>query len=474
MNNFPEEVNHILSMLESNGHKAFVVGGAVRDEMMGIEPKDYDIATSAMPVEIIDTFASADYEVKSIDAVSYHIVNVNGFEVATFRRDIYKNGEMVGTEPVDSLEADLGRRDLTINAMAISRHGELIDPYDGRRDLAMGTIRFVNDPTDRILEDPCRIIRAARFMSLLDGYFSPLTLDGLKHNISLVHKVPSERIRAEILKTMRYNKASIFFQALHMIGALEIILPSLNALWGLDGGPYHDETVFSHSMLVGDFIAINFKERSLANPLFRLVGFLHDVGKSVPNFVDGVIHFYHHPEIGSEMVERDLKHLKFTNNEIKYATSLIDVHMRGGTKMSPKTTRKLLKKFAEVNVDWKDWLALKAADRASNLKREPYSAKQIIKLRRKFEHELSPEPRDISGIARTCFEHKDLAMSGTRIQELLHIGPSQLIGVILNWLLDKVIHDPSLNTSEQLEKLLVGSKKTEKLSPLQLAQGQID
>jgi putative nucleotidyltransferase with HDIG domain len=455
----PEEVMHLLAMLEGDGHKAFIVGGAVRDEMMGIEPKDYDIATSAMPDEIIQTFASADYALKDIDAASYHIVQVNGYEVATFRRDIYENGETVGTVPVDSIEADLARRDLTINAMAISRHGELIDPYNGRSDLVTGTIRFVNDPTDRILEDPCRIIRAARFAALIDGYFSPMTLDALKQNISLVQEVPSERIRAEILKTMRYNKASMFFKSLHMIGALEKILPSLNMLWGLNGGPYHGESVFTHSMMTGDFVGITFSERSLANPMFRLIAYLHDVGKSVPNYVDGVIHFYHHPEIGAEMVEKDLRHLKFTNNEIKYATNLIGVHMRGGTKMSPKTTRKLLKKFTETNVDWEDWLALKVADRASNTAREPYSSKQVIKLRRKFEHELNPQPRDISGLARTAFEHKDLAISGTRIQELLHIGPSQLIGVILNWLLDMVINNPSLNTPEQLEKLLIGSKK---------------
>ena len=448
----PDEVLLIMDMLHMDGHKAFVVGGAVRDELLGLDPKDYVIATSAMPDEIIETFASADHDVKDIDAASYHIVNVNGYEVATFRHDIYANEETISTVPVKTLEADLARRDLTINAMAISRDLELIDPYGGRQDLLDKKIRFVGSASRRIMEDPCRIIRAARFKALLDGRFDRQDARELREHNKLVSEVPSERIRAEILKTMKYNKPSEFFYALKEIEILHAIFPSLNKTWGADGGPYHAETVFEHSMWTGDNLGD-------VDPMLRLVGYLHDIGKTEPNFVEGVIHFYYHHDIGAEMVVGDLKALKFTNNEIKYAVNLIATHMRGGIKMSPKTTRKLLSKFVELGIDWEDWLALKVADRASNALREPFSQKQVNKIRRKFEHELNPEPRDITGFARTALEHKDLAISGTRIQEMLGIGPSQLVGVILQFLLDRVIADPSLNTNEQLEKLIMGKKK---------------
>jgi tRNA nucleotidyltransferase/poly(A) polymerase len=441
-----------MCQLEASGHKAFVVGGAVRDELLGKEPKDWDIATSALPDEIVSIFASADYEVKDIDAASYHVVQVDGIEVATFRRDFYHNGETVHTEPLQNIFQDLQRRDLTINAMAISRHGELIDPFGGKRDLEDGIIDFVGDVHDRILEDPARIIRAARFVSLLNGRFAARTLTALQMKKGLVDDIAHERIRTEILKTMGYKHASKFFYALNDIGALDKILPSLKAIVGFDGGPYHGEDVFTHSMMVGDNL---YGE----DPILRLTGYLHDVGKSKPNYVKDVIHFYYHHEEGAEMIERDLSALKFTNMEIKAIKNLTLVHMRGGTKMSPKTTRKLLARFAELGVHWEDWLKLKVADRASNLARDPYQTKQVNKLRRKFKHELNPQPRDITGFTRTALEIKDIAMSGTRIQELLGIGPSPLVGVILEYLMNMVLSDPSNNTPEKLEALIMGKKK---------------
>ena len=450
---FPDDVYIILSRLNSAGYLAYVVGGAVRDILLGKEPKDFDIATNAMPDEIIEVFASADFMVSDVNAKSYHIVVVDGIEIATFRHDVYLNGEMAGTVPVATIEADLARRDLTINAMAMSKEGGLIDPWKGRRDLEAGEIKFVGDAFERIIEDPARIIRSARFLSLLDGYYNGADYAVLRENISLVDKVAPERIRAEILKSMVYEKPSTFFEALHHIGALGKILPCLDAVWAFDGGPYHGEDVFTHSMWVGDKLP---KE----NPMLRLTGYLHDVGKSIPNYVDGVIHFYHHHDIGAGMIEVALAHLKFTNAEIKYATALVKTHMRGGIKMSPKTTRKLMSHFIEVGVDWEDWLALRVADQASNAEKDAWTSGRVNKIRAKFEHELNPQPVDPSerlGI-KTALEHKHLAISGLKIQELLHIGPSPFIGIALNYLLDQCIINPDLNTPEWLEWLLTGKK----------------
>lgn len=452
---FPERVQHILDKLEASGYKAFVVGGAVRDELMGLEPKDWDIATSALPDEVVQVFASADYELSDVNAQSFHVVIVDGIEIATFRRDYYHQGETVLTEPARDIFEDLRRRDLTINAMAISRHGELLDPFGGKEDIENRIVRFVDDPTDRILEDPCRIIRAARFVSLLNGQFSLQTLSALQRNIELVDQVPHERIRTEILKAMTYKKAGTFFEALHKIGALRMLLPPLEDIWGLDGGPYHGEDVFTHSMLVGDYLGEHYPLLTAANPLLRLVGYLHDIGKGKPNFIDGVIHFYHHDILGAEMIEALFKALRFSSGETKYAKGLILLHMHGGIKMTPKTTRKLLRKMEENHVNWQDWLALRVADKASNMAREPYKASQVAKLRRKFEDELYPETKETP---KVVLSHKDLMISGHKIQELLGIGPSELIGVILQFLLEKVTEDPTLNAPEHLKRLIMGKK----------------
>jgi tRNA nucleotidyltransferase/poly(A) polymerase len=459
----PRKIQTFLKQLNDNGHTAYLVGGAVRDMLQDIEPKDWDIATSANAGQIKETFAYVA-DVKQIDA-SFPVVVVDGVEIATYRADVYKDGVTVETTPVKSIVEDLARRDLTINAMAINMDGNLIDPYGGSSDLANRRIRFVGNATERINEDPCRVYRACRFIAAINGNFTEETLAALTNDSRYgPWTVPPERIRMEILKAMKYEHARKFFIALHHIERLEDIFPSLEKTWGQNHGQYHDENVFEHGMIAGDFAGRNYPRRCAARPMFRLTAYLHDVGKSEPNHKDGEIHFYDHEQKGHDMLHKELKALKFTTAEIKYATNLVLVHMRGGVKMSPKTTRKLIKRFVELDVDWKEWLSLKISDRAANTKREPFSKSVIKKMANKFLHELEgvtyeKGPRDPNG-PKPCFEHKQLAISGTRIQELLGIGPSQLIGMILEYLLKRVLTDPSLNTKAELETLIVGKKKS--------------
>lgn len=454
---FPIEVKEILNILNINGHQAYVVGGAIRDLMLGREPKDYDIATSAEPKTIVDLFSQDDgFKVSDVDAQSFHVVVINGIDVATFRKDIYENGELVRTEAVGTLQEDLGRRDLTINAMAMDISGKLIDPAMGEGDLEIKRIRFVGNAPDRIAEDPNRIFRAARFVATIDGTFSNHTMDSLIKHAFLAAGVAPERIRVEILKAMKVKKASVFFTALNQMGLLKFVFPELYKSIDQDGGPYHAESVFTHSMIVGDEIETD-------DPMLKLVAYLHDIGKIEPNFVDGVVHFYHHHKIGAEMIKERLQALKFSKDEVKFAYGLVLSHMRGAIKARPKSIRKIMKFFDELGVDWKDWVALKVADRIGNLARENFDAGAIRKLERKFEHELNPVASPANTQRRgPAYRIKDLAISGTTIQELLGIGPSQIIGVILEYLLDRVMQDPSLNTREQLTKLIIGKKGKKK------------
>jgi putative nucleotidyltransferase with HDIG domain len=337
--------------------------------------------------------------------------------------------------------------------MAMDISGRLFDPAMGEGDLEINRIRFVGFAPDRIMEDPNRIFRAARFLATIDGKFSNHTIDSLRQYSYLAASVAPERIREEILKAMKVSRPSLFFDALQEIGILKYIFPELHKTRDQDGGPYHMESVWHHSMITGN-------ELKTDNPMLRLVGFLHDIGKIEPNYVDDVVHFYHHHDIGAEMIERNLKALRFKNSEVKFAKNLVAVHMRGGIKAGPKGIRKILKKFAELDVNWEDWVALKVADRRGNLKRKPFDEGQILKLKKKFRHELDPNvgQPDIDKRIVPAFRVGDLAISGTVIQELLGIGPSEVIGAILQFLLTKVIAQPELNTREQLEKLILGKK----------------
>jgi tRNA nucleotidyltransferase/poly(A) polymerase len=466
----PEKILGLLKQLENDGHYAYVVGGAVRDMFLGNEPKDWDIATSADPGQIKVAFAYAA-EVKQIDA-HFPVVVVDGVEIASYRQDFYMDGETTETRRVETIEEDLARRDLTINAMAINKDYRIIDPYNGQDDLADSCIRFVGDPAQRIYEDPCRVIRACRFLASVNGYFHDETFTALRNSVHFdEYDVPPERIRLEILKTMKYEKASKFFVALHEIGLLISIFPALDKCYGAYHGQYHDENIFEHMMISGDAIPESIdkvKEATgsiddIPTSLLRLTGYLHDVGKSVPNFVKGAIHFYEHETAGVDILKEELKALKFSTSEIKYITNLVLIHMRGSTKMSPKTTRKVIKRFVELDVDWKHWLIIKCADRIGNIRKiidgQPL---RVVKIAKKFIHEFDGVPYEKAFNPNRgpnpCFEHKELAISGTNIQKLLGIGPSQMIGVILDYLLKRVIDDPTLNTNEQLIAMVLGKK----------------
>jgi tRNA nucleotidyltransferase (CCA-adding enzyme) len=453
---FPEGIQRMLGILNDNGFEAYVVGGAIRDMLMGLKPKDYDITTNAVPMNVIRIFSGGNFDVKFIDAESYKVVTVNGVEIATYRKDVHRNGKTVETVVLKTLKEDLSRRDFTINAMAVGLDGKLIDLFNGQKDLEDRCIRFVGNPRNRIIEDPDRMLRAARFVGVIDGYIEAESLNAMVNGSVFIKDIAPERIRIEIIKTMLGAKhGSSFFNTLVKIDALKYIFPSLNNILGIDGGKQHRETVWDHSMMTGDYLGDKYSGRCKENPMLRLAGYLHDVGKSEPNFKDGDIHFYEHENKGAEMAEEEMKALMFTTKEIQYVKNLILLHMNGNIGMNPKSTRKLLVKLTKGDLDHKDWIAMRDADRNANLAKGPITDKKLNKLYMKFEHELNPE----SGDGRCPVSMKDLAISGKNIQDLLGIGPSQVVGVILQYLFDRSVLDPSINNIDSLTEMVVGKKR---------------
>lgn len=432
--------NIIRAKLQKKGFEAYFVGGCVRDILMNKVPKDYDIVTSAHPSEIKDIFKFE--KIKEVGE-SFKVMIVNGIEVATFRKDRYfglsdKNVEITYA---DTLEEDLERRDLTINSIAIG-NGKRIDPFNGQEDIKKRMIRFTGKPSNRIFEDPCRILRSLRFCCLFKDFYNidKESYSALKKYSYLIKYVKSERIRLEILKVMEYPQPSLFFHLLKEFDILKDILPSLeDGFYHFDNN-YHNETIFLHNMIAGDSI-------SKRKPLLRLAGYLHDIGK--PSAFNGT-NYRSHDKIGSEIIEKELLNLKFSTNEIKYIQGLTEMHMVNLEGLSPKGIRKLFRRLYEKNVNWKDLIQLRIADRVGNLKKKNYTRKEVKEAILSIYRELNKKP---------TFSVKDMKIDGNDVMRILKINPGPHVGRVLNHLFEKVIENPKLNTNDQLIMFLYYYKR---------------
>ncbi len=435
--------DYIVNMLINDGYEVYLVGGAVRDLLLGRPSNDDDLVTSAQPDQIVELFK--DRKVKTVGK-SFGVVLVDDIEVATFRSDSYGglNDKNVVITYADSIENDLMRRDLTINAMAYNyTTGQIIDLFGGQKDLKNRVIKFVGNPENRIHEDPNRILRACRFYAYIDGIFDKSTLHALQKKSHLVDThVAKERIRLELLKAMTTQNPSLFFHTLKLIGALPYVILSLNDCVDAPGGHYHAETVYMHSLLCGDAL-------SPKNKLLRLTGYLHDIGK--PHVVTTDIEtdelsFHGHEKEGEKLAKMELNRLRFSFNEVDYITLLIRLHMRiMGKKTSPKAIRRTLRRCSEYNIDWKDLLRLRLADRRGNMKGRNYTFSEIRDIVEKFKTEIDRAPES---------DYSNLALNGKDIMDLTGMKPGPEVGRILRVILDIVTDEPQMNTPELLKALV--------------------
>ena len=288
------------------------------------------------------------------------------------------------------------------------------------------------------------MIRACRFVAKINGELSFSSLNAIvMHRSVVVKAVAMERIRTEIMKAMVYEKPSLFFKALQKTGLLKIILPSLDRCVGLNGGPYHGETVFDHLMLVGDAL-------SPKNPLLRLAGYLHDVGKfDAMRVKNKSIVFQGHEQHYHAMAE-DLATLRFSKKEIDYLVSMTQIHMRPLThKTTPKAARRVLAMLELHQISFRDFLRLRIADKKGNLKKHPYTLSDIRIRLGKLLTELARSRN---------FTMDDLELSGNDIMEILKIEPGSDVGLVKSFLFETVLDNPDLNTRKELKAKLIEIK----------------
>lgn len=436
----------IIERICKAGYEAYLVGGAVRDLFLDQEPLDRDIVTNALPDDLIDIFSD-----RHIDTVgkSFLVTLIDGYDVATYRKDIYSISGGCVPERVKHIKDDLGRRDLTINALAYCPYtGDLIDYFDGIADLNNGVIRFVGDPTERIIEDPVRMIRACRFTTRLtspDG--SPAKLDSrsftaICNNKELIKSVPSERIKIEFDKVLKTaDKPSVFIKNLYDTGLLELLIPELAKCFYFTGGNHHTEDLHDHLLIATDSLS---KEK----PLLRLAALLHDIGK--PEVYDKEKgSFLKHELIGSDIAHKVLKRLKYSTKEISYVTGIIKLHMLDvSTNIKPKSIRRYLKKCYDNQIPCEDLLLHKFADDIANVSKESFTEVDILVISKVFKTTAE------SGCP-ICI--KDLDIDGRDVIELGYKG--KYIGIVLEHLLKCCIGDPESNKKERLVKIAIGSKK---------------
>jgi poly(A) polymerase/tRNA nucleotidyltransferase (CCA-adding enzyme) len=333
--NIPNIVIEISDRLIKNGYRAFIVGGAVRDSLLGFNVKDWDIATNASPDRIRKLFhymTSFNLKHGTVTLVS----KGSHFEVTTFR----------GKESFEiNIEEDLSHRDFTLNAMAYDiANNIIIDPFHGRQDIRKKTIRAVGSALDRFQEDPLRMMRAVRFSLELGYTIDPDTLNGVGSMKAAIDKVSIERIRDEFLKILTAEKPSVGFNLLRKTGLLTRIMPELLEGYGKRQNNYHKYTIYRHIMETVDFV-----ER---NPILRLSALFHDIAKPrVREKIDGRWRFFNHASSSAELARDIMMRMRFSNEWTNIVTGLVSNHMFDYRKdLSDRAMRRFVKKVGTDNI----------------------------------------------------------------------------------------------------------------------------
>lgn len=483
----PEEVQHVISQLTEAGFEAYAVGGCVRDLIMGIPPKDWDVTTSANPEQIQHVFPQSFYT-NNFGTVTVRLPGkaIEEIEVTTYRIDAQYNDQRHpdSVSFTTSLQEDLARRDFTMNAIALApnsttpplpgtqagtsphtkggnttdnfsplnkgehlaqsaREGvahsviihdmHLVDPFGGIKDINDRIIRAVGIPSERFSEDALRLMRAVRFSAQLGFAIEEHTLKAIVEYAPSITAVSHERIRDELIRIVMSKNPEQALNIMQHTGLLAVILPEVQEGVGIEQNKHHIYTVFEHCIKSLQFAA------HYEYPLHvRLAALFHDVGKPRTRELQGNDYtFYAHDIVGARMTEHLMKRLRFPTDLTKQVAHLVRQHMfyYDVGKVTPTGARRLLRRVGKEHFD--DLIKLRIAERKGSgvPKAEPYRLRHLQFMVEK----ASQEPLSVN----------QLAISGTDLEEL-GLRPGPIFGGILHALLAEVLEDPKKNTKEYL------------------------
>jgi tRNA nucleotidyltransferase (CCA-adding enzyme) len=432
----PAATRELARVFVQHGRQCFLVGGAIRDMLLGRPSTDYDIATDTLPQEVMGMFRRVIPTGIKHGTVTVLFRGLR-FEVTTFRIDReYLDGRRPDSvEFTPSIEEDLRRRDFTINAIAYDLDSHrILDPHDGRGDLHRRVIRAIGDPLERFREDGLRPVRACRFAAQFGFTVEPATFAAIPAALDTVAKVASERIREELVRLLAAPQPSQGFRLMAGCGLLALLLPELSACAGVEQRELHCFDVLEHSLRTCDAAP----PKSL---VVRLAALLHDIGKpgTLQRGEDGSLSFHGHERLSCELSGRLLTRLRFPSDTIRRTQHLVLHHMFNYTEQwSDPAVRRFVARVGEENVP--DLLALRRADQVGACG-DARPSPQLAAFSRRLEKVLE------AGRALTL---KDLAVDGADIMNALGLRPGPLVGVLLGKLLESVLEDPGLNRRETL------------------------
>jgi tRNA nucleotidyltransferase (CCA-adding enzyme) len=478
----PKPIIEIIQKLETAGFEAFVVGGCVRDLLMDVEPKDWDVTTNAKPEEVVKLFPDSFYE-NAFGTVGIKIEKISSqphpnpllikerdidvVEVTTYRIES-KYSDKRRPDKVKfakTLEEDLSRRDFTINALAlkIQPHPspllikereagfEVIDLYDGQKDLKKKIIRAVGDANERFDEDALRMMRAVRFAATLGSDISVKRTTGprklsekmpfeieektkkaIMKNAKNLKFIALERIQDELNKILISDFAAEGIELLRELKLLQYIIPELEKGYGVGQNRHHIYTIYEHSIL-------SLKNCPSVKLEVRLAALFHDIAKPETKRGEGAFStFYNHDHVGARVVEKILKRLKYSSEIIKKVRMLVDNHMfyYNVEEVGASSVRRLVRKVGLENID--DLIDVRVGDRLGSgvPKAVPYKLRHF----KYMVDRISSDPLSV----------KMLKVDGNDLMKELKLKPGPVLGAILDVLLSEVIENPEENERKML------------------------
>lgn len=456
----PPDVLSVCARLRAAGHQAHLVGGGIRDLLLGRPPADFDVATDAHPEQVMALFGSRYAIPTGLQHGTVTVVTeIQGppaegevgappverrrhVEVTTFRGEgAYVDGRRPSSVTyVGSLEEDLSRRDFTMNAIAYDPVSDVLtDPFGGQQDLKARRIRAVGDAETRFREDGLRPMRAIRQATQLDFEIDPPTLVAIPPTLEVFRKVSAERIRDELLKLLAAPRPSIGIALMRQTGVLAEVLPELLEAVGITQNRFHKHDVYEHTLAVVD--------ATPGDPMTRLGALLHDIGKprarQPREGAPGEFSFFKHEYVGAQMTDEICRRWKLSNADRDRVVGLVQNHMFFYT---PDWTDGTVRRFVrKIGPDVLPALfALREGDIIGRGRNEDPES-ELGELRRRIA---------AVNVEDAAMRVGDLSIDGRDVMRILDCGPSRQIGVLLERLLERVLDDPGLNTPADLERLL--------------------
>ncbi len=442
----PKEVKFVIDKLKKAGFEAYIVGGCVRDFLRNVEPQDWDITTNAKPKEIQRILPKSFYENKFLTVTAQtesENPKLKEIEITTYRSEA-KYTDKRHPDKIKfakTIKEDLARRDFTINAITIGLKPnvkllEIVDPFDGQKDLEGKIIRAVGSPEERFSEDALRMMRAVRFATTLDFKIEKETSQAIKKNSFWLQAISKERIRDEFLKIIMADRAAAGLELLRSLSLLRYIVPELEQGFGVSQNKHHIYDCYEHSIL-----SLKYAAKRNFNKYVRLAALFHDIAKPRVKRGEGPdATFYGHEILGAKMTSQILNRLKFPKKEIEKITKLVRYHLfyYNPGEVFEASVRRLVRQVGPENME--ELLQVRYCDRIGSgcPKAEPYKLRHLRYLIEK----VSQDPISV----------KMLKVNGKAVMKILGIQPGPKVGDVLDILLGYVLEDPKKNKEEFLEK----------------------